>query len=371
MLRQPKYQSPPTVFHYQTSKSISGSKSNDTSLAGGMLPQGFSPSSSDILCGRGKAYSNHPGNKEFSAVIKNSLQRYVDASKRIDKSMVVASVVTQILESGARFVKQEKSSGRWFQMSEDQVHEKTGHAIRDLIKSKGQCISPSSKKKTEVKGDGKTNSPSSHSAQAKKQQQLKKKEQCPSRARRSVCLEPINVLSEAFCPSAFESHVSRSFNMTTSELLRSALQASSEAGSSMDGDHQEGQHCQYHLLPGRTEEAPSPSPLPAGDDAVSPDGFLDSETIFASDSFFLEDPGAAGNDEDSSLTTPAYVPPHTTSTSSSMNFVSPPQTNDCYGEDDDDDTPDANDFVMVYELLSSDDESSTSSDDIFSVIARC
>jgi hypothetical protein len=39
------------------------------------------------------------------------------------------------LVSGARFLKQDRKSKRYYGLNIDQVHEKTGHAIRDFLKT--------------------------------------------------------------------------------------------------------------------------------------------------------------------------------------------------------------------------------------------
>jgi hypothetical protein len=134
----------PTVFHYQTSNPFIRertvcSATNQTIMVrkvkAGILPADYTPSDIDVCCGRGKAYHSHNGNKAFIKIVQESAQQYIDAQKRVDKSMVVAAVVRGILDRGVRFVKQDKTTKRWYQMSEDQAHEKTGHAIRDYIKN--------------------------------------------------------------------------------------------------------------------------------------------------------------------------------------------------------------------------------------------
>lgn len=131
-------------FHYQTSNSFVRERRvcPDTKQSftvrktqAGILPVGFSPTDKDIICGRGKAHGNHKGNQAFISTVRANLQRYSDAIKRTDKSFVVASVVSEFLAHGIRFVKLDKATSRWHQMTEDQAHEKTGHAIRDHIKA--------------------------------------------------------------------------------------------------------------------------------------------------------------------------------------------------------------------------------------------
>lgn len=100
-------------------------------------PDGYEPTAKDILCGRGKGNLRHEGNQYFMKIIRANLQRYTDAPKRIDKSLVVSLIVSSLKDEGYNFVRQETKTRRWFQLSEPQVHEKAGHAIRDILKKGG------------------------------------------------------------------------------------------------------------------------------------------------------------------------------------------------------------------------------------------
>jgi hypothetical protein len=296
-----------------------------------MLPLDFHPTDTDILCGRGKAYSNHPGNKMFSRFVKNSLQRYVDAPKRIDKSMVVASVVSQIMDvAGARFVKQDKSSGRWFQMNEDQAHEKTGHAIRDLIKSQSLASEKNDSNGSGIKKKGTRNNGSSKPGMAKKKLLAHTKN--ATYTRRSVCFEPINVLSEQFCQNAFETDVARNFSLNTSEILNTVLKAQ-EVLREVE---------QQDMLANTSAEPTFLLPMVSMESVTPPseDELLDaSEPIFSSADLFLEEPAQPCC---TSVVSDDALPEGILS--SSMMLPAEEQT------------PDANDFVKVFELLSSDDE---------------
>lgn len=97
-------------------------------------PVDFRPTDKDILCGRNKAFRNHPGNVFFLTMIKSNLQRYADSPTRYLKGNVVAELQEKLFEAGARFVKQDKATNRWYQMDKNSGHEKIGHAIRDNLK---------------------------------------------------------------------------------------------------------------------------------------------------------------------------------------------------------------------------------------------
>ena len=112
------------------------------------------PTDTDIICGRGRGLINHPGNQKFIEILRNNIPRYEQAPKRVDKSILVASIVENLqLEHGMRFLKKivikdeekrqhgENSNNKdvcycyYVELKRDQAREKTGHAIRDLIKN--------------------------------------------------------------------------------------------------------------------------------------------------------------------------------------------------------------------------------------------
>lgn len=99
------------------------------------IPQDFTPNDIDILCGRGKALARHVGNKRFIQILRDSLPAYRKAPKRSEKSFIIANIVSSLQDSGSRFIKQDKVTGRYFELSLEQAYEKTGHALRDLLKN--------------------------------------------------------------------------------------------------------------------------------------------------------------------------------------------------------------------------------------------
>ena len=99
-----------------------------------LLPADFIPNeSTDILCGRGNFAVNHPANIVFNEIVRSSHQGYANAKRRVDKSMVVASVLKELTEdAGTRFVK--RQGKQWYEMTTEQAHDKIGHCIRDMIR---------------------------------------------------------------------------------------------------------------------------------------------------------------------------------------------------------------------------------------------
>lgn len=102
--------------------------------------QPIQPTDIDILCGRGKAFANHPGNIKFTQTIESNLQKYRDTPKRIQRSVILAGIVDQFLDKGIRFLREDKAANSWVELSVEKCHEKVGHALRDLNrKTKVKC----------------------------------------------------------------------------------------------------------------------------------------------------------------------------------------------------------------------------------------
>jgi hypothetical protein len=75
-------------------------------------------------------------------LIAASTDKYNNAKSRLEKSMVVHSIVEEVKKVKGRFLKQDRYSGRWYELDERQAKEKVGHAIRDATSS----IDPNKKK---------------------------------------------------------------------------------------------------------------------------------------------------------------------------------------------------------------------------------
>lgn len=73
------------------------------------------------------------GNKRFRERINATIKDYMDAPNRYEKSLVVHGVVEQIQASGGRFLKYDDKTGNWYELSNSQMKEKVGHAIRDAV----------------------------------------------------------------------------------------------------------------------------------------------------------------------------------------------------------------------------------------------
>jgi hypothetical protein len=75
------------------------------------------------------------GNNLFRVAIAPAAKVYAKASTRREKHSVVRLVIEFIQIKGGRFLKRDISSDSWLVVPEDQVREKVGHAMRDMILS--------------------------------------------------------------------------------------------------------------------------------------------------------------------------------------------------------------------------------------------
>jgi hypothetical protein len=94
----------------------------------------------DVICGRSKMAFNNVGNRRFRTIISLSLERFMKAPERKDKSVVIRSVTDLLLGNGGRFLQQvhKNKSGRrssgivFYELTKKETRIKVGHALRDM-----------------------------------------------------------------------------------------------------------------------------------------------------------------------------------------------------------------------------------------------
>jgi hypothetical protein len=97
------------------------------------LSANFSPGRCDVICARGKEAKNHEGNRRYRAIIKNTLNKYAQATSRYEKTVIVSEIVDAIREfsSDGGFVK--KQGGVWIEVGDQLAREKVGQSLRDSL----------------------------------------------------------------------------------------------------------------------------------------------------------------------------------------------------------------------------------------------
>lgn len=92
----------------------------------------ITPTTNDILLGRGKTYHYHTGNQRFRATIAVHIPKYAEErTTRKQKSKIVESIVEGMYEEGCRFLKQDVQSFLWYEIGRQKAKKKVGHALRD------------------------------------------------------------------------------------------------------------------------------------------------------------------------------------------------------------------------------------------------
>jgi hypothetical protein len=90
--------------------------------------------SQDVVCGTARETASHPGNGRYRVLIEMRLERYRGAG-RAERSRIVREVVSAVRESGGNFVRLHR--GVWYDVGNSRAREKTGSAIRGLVKNGG------------------------------------------------------------------------------------------------------------------------------------------------------------------------------------------------------------------------------------------
>lgn len=92
------------------------------------------PSPYDILCGKDKSFSHHPGNLIFRDVILSFQERYANANSKPEKMQITKEIV-QMLQAtyNSRFIKLKPQGGEtqvWGEISDQAARDKVSHALR-------------------------------------------------------------------------------------------------------------------------------------------------------------------------------------------------------------------------------------------------
>lgn len=88
------------------------------------LPDGYTPSSSDCICARGKAYWDHPGNQRYRDLITAATPQYAETTNKLEKTLIVSEIVEAIHKAGGKFIKKIKKGGPFVVVSEVFAREK-------------------------------------------------------------------------------------------------------------------------------------------------------------------------------------------------------------------------------------------------------
>lgn len=97
--------------------------------------------SNDVLCGRGGATNNHPGNKRFRTIVADYMPDYLVARKK-EKAIIARRIVDQIKGMGGRFLKRSDGNNTWIEVSDKKATEKTSQALREGLDVRHRTYRP-------------------------------------------------------------------------------------------------------------------------------------------------------------------------------------------------------------------------------------
>jgi hypothetical protein len=114
------------------------------------LPANFEPAPMDVICARGKQAHSHPGNRRFRLRVSMNLERYSKATTKLDKSLIVSSIVEAVRQASPEggFIK--RQGGCWFEVGDHVAREKVGQSFRDLLHTKYKSSTKAKKRRREV-----------------------------------------------------------------------------------------------------------------------------------------------------------------------------------------------------------------------------
>lgn len=99
----------------------------------------------------GQSIRSHPGNRLYQETIEHYLPLYAKAKCKLDKSLIVNSVIATIRDASSTstgFVREEK--GRWYEASALVIRERIGASLRDILHNKYSSSSQSKRKQRKV-----------------------------------------------------------------------------------------------------------------------------------------------------------------------------------------------------------------------------
>ena len=95
------------------------------------------PTDTDVLCGKTKLCMSHPGSKAFRNVIEKYATRYDEADSKYRKMGITKEIYGDLRRnSNSRFLKFNAKRHGWNELTESQVRDKIGHALRFVLKTR-------------------------------------------------------------------------------------------------------------------------------------------------------------------------------------------------------------------------------------------
>jgi len=98
------------------------------------LPLDYTPQRNDVICSRGAESYNHTGNQKFRMIVDTHLDKYSRASTKLEKSIIVSSIIDEVTCRGGLFIRQCPETTKYFVVGDKLSREKAGQAIRAQLR---------------------------------------------------------------------------------------------------------------------------------------------------------------------------------------------------------------------------------------------
>ena len=111
----------------------------------------IAPQELDILCGRGGLSNKHAGNQLYLRIVQHNKDLYQEIQNPKHKHCLAISIIDAVQGAGARFLRQNKDTGTWFELSREQTLSKTLQALRERKEGRRTSTSSESIKSSDKK----------------------------------------------------------------------------------------------------------------------------------------------------------------------------------------------------------------------------
>lgn len=85
------------------------------------------PTKDDVMFGRDAQSLNNKGNKRFRAIVSKYQEPYGSAKCRSEKIAIVDTIVNEVRQNGARFLRKNKRTKQWYEVDRKAAIEKVRH----------------------------------------------------------------------------------------------------------------------------------------------------------------------------------------------------------------------------------------------------
>jgi hypothetical protein len=116
---------------HSVARSAVAAASDETSVASGPTIFLDKPAEFDVLCGRGGKSNHHAGNKKYRQVVSEMKARYRTMEAKAAKTDLSRAIVDHVYGYGGRFLKLDRTSGKYEVMSTLESRKKTSQALRE------------------------------------------------------------------------------------------------------------------------------------------------------------------------------------------------------------------------------------------------